>query len=86
MKSHKNSIANNTVSQSSGKEINIKSSKEQWSEFTLEDGTVIKARLTVLSAVRLNEQYDQEGNPAYSLKLAPLVIFNSPDNLKKKTK
>jgi hypothetical protein len=66
--------------------VQVDESTERWSEFTLEDGTVVRAKLAVTSAVRVEGEYDAMGNPMYMMNLTPLVtIASSPDRLRKRT-
>lgn len=66
-------------------EVPIKESLERWSETILEDGTVIRAKLTIASIARIEGEYDQQGNPVYSVNSSPIVaVINVPEHLKKK--
>jgi hypothetical protein len=68
-----------------GTNVQVEESAERWSEFKLGDGTVVRAKVTMMSAVRLDNQYDQLGNPMYVTNLTPImVIVSVPDTLKKK--
>jgi hypothetical protein len=68
-----------------GVEVPVEESIERWSEIKLEDGTVIRLKVTVISAVRIPGQYDQVGNPMYVMNMAPTVaIVSVPENLRKK--
>jgi len=58
-----------------GTDVPIEESTERWSEFKLEDGTIIRIKQTIASAIRVDGQYDQEGNPVYVLKSAPAVAI-----------
>lgn len=58
-----------------GVEVPISESNEKWSEITLEDGTVLRVKQTVASVIRLDGQYDLEGNPMYFIKSAPAVAI-----------
>lgn len=65
-------------------EVQVRESNDRWSEVTLEDGTVMRVKPNVMSAVRLDGQYDPDGNPMYGIKAAPVVtIVSSPDHLRK---
>jgi hypothetical protein len=64
--------------------IDIVSSKEGWSEYTLADGTVIRAKGVLLDVKRLVNQYNPEGDPIYVLQLTMVNQARVPDNLKKK--
>jgi len=68
-----------------GSEIPVKESTERWTEVLLEDGTVLRVKPSVLSAIRIDGEYDADGNPAYSLKVAPTMTLTAPEHLKKAT-
>jgi hypothetical protein len=66
-------------------DIPILESNEKWSEFTLEDGCVVRAKTTIVSAVRLKDEYDQQGNPVYQFNLGAAFGFaHVPEGLLKK--
>jgi len=62
-----------------GWEVQVRESTEKWSEVTLEDGTVLRLKMTVLGAVRIEGEFDPDGNPAYSLKMNPIVTTVNSD-------
>ena len=64
--------------------VDIVSSKDGWSEFTLEDGTVIRAKAVVLDVKKMVDQYNLEGEPIYEMQLTMVNQARVPDNLKKK--
>lgn len=67
-----------------GVEVDIEESRERWSEFTLSDGSVLRLKVTLISAVRVDGRYDQEGNPSYVIKASPtMVVMDAPESLKK---
>lgn len=66
-------------------EVPVEETTERWSDATLEDGTVLRVKTTVLSATRISDQWDQEGNPQYLVKSTPVVmIVSSPEKLRRK--
>ena len=68
-----------------GVEVPIEEANERWSEIKLEDGTIIRVKLNVISAVRVPGQYDQVGNPMYVMNMTPTIAIHSvPENLRKK--
>jgi hypothetical protein len=68
-----------------GVEVPVEESIERWSEIKLEDGTIIRLKVTMISAVRIPGQYDQVGNPMYVMNMAPTIaIVSVPENLRKK--
>lgn len=67
-----------------GFEVGIKESTERWTEVTLEDGSVLKLKPSVLSAVRIEGEYDPEGNPMYAVRAGQvMIIVSAPDGLRK---
>lgn len=66
-------------------EVPVEESTERWSEIRLEDGTTLRIKMTVLSAIRLDGNFDPEGNPIYQIKGSPAVaVINVPAELKRK--
>lgn len=45
--------------------IEVNQSSEHWNEYLLEDGTVLKMKLILKKVMRVNGEYDSEGNPVY---------------------
>jgi hypothetical protein len=64
--------------------LDIVSSKDGWSEFTLADGTVIRAKAALLDVKKMTDQYNADGEPIYELQLAMVNQARVPDSLKKK--
>jgi hypothetical protein len=65
-------------------EIDDDASTERWSDYKLKDGTLIRLKSVVSSIIRLDGQYDGEGNPLYVVKSTPAVTIKSvPDKLRK---
>jgi hypothetical protein len=66
-------------------EVQVEESTERWSEFTLQDGTIMRVKATILSAARIDGQYDQAGNPMYVTNVTPVMtIVNVPERYRKK--
>lgn len=67
-----------------GSEVPVVQSTERWSEVTLEDGSVIRVKPNVISAIRIDGMFDQDGNPAYALKATQtMMVASSPEHLRK---
>jgi hypothetical protein len=69
-----------------GVEVAVDEALEKWSEVRLTDGSVIRVKLTVASAVRIEGRWDQDGNPLYIIRGAQtMVVSSSPEALRRKT-
>ena len=65
--------------------VAVEETVERASEVKLEDGTILRARLSVDEAIRLDDQYDNEGNPVYVIKSATLISIVHVDEELKRT-
>lgn len=54
-----------SVVQEMGTLIEVKDSKEPWSEYTLEDGTKIRLKQTLVSIVKIDGKTAPNGDPVY---------------------
>ena len=64
-------------------EVAVDESTERWTDLKLADGTEIRIKTVVLTALRLEGQYDQDGNPMYQIKANQIMTTTSPDHLRK---
>jgi hypothetical protein len=68
-----------------GVDVPVEKSDERWSEFTLADGTILRVKSMVASAIRVDGQFDPEGNPMYAVRTAnAMVIVSVPEELRQK--
>ncbi len=65
-------------------EVDFQTRKEDWNEYQLMDGSVIKVKLVVGSIFRIPDEYDNEGNPIYIVRSKNVLMVRSPDTLRKK--
>ncbi len=66
-----------------GVEVQVRESTERWSDFTLEDGTVLRAKLMIISGVRADGEFDLNGNPVYIMNVGPVFSIVSSPHRKK---
>jgi hypothetical protein len=66
-----------------GVEVHMISSDERWSSVTLEDGTTIRMKQTVTQVIKIEGEFDPEGNPMYVTKTANLMVVDAPDALRR---
>jgi hypothetical protein len=57
---------------------------ENWNEYLLNDGTVLRAKLVATEILRVDGEYDPEGNPLYLLKASNVIAASVPENLRRK--
>ncbi len=69
-----------------GIEVGVRESTERWSEVTLEDGSVLRLKPSVFAAIRIEGEWDPEGNPMYAVKAGQVLVINSaPEHLRRKS-
>ena len=70
-----------------GSEVPITESTERWTELHLEDGSVLRVKPNVLSAIRIDGKFDPDGNPMYALKTSQtMMVASAPEHLRKNSK
>jgi len=62
-----------SMSQEIGTLMEVTDSKEPWSEYTLEDGTKIRLKQTLVNVVRLDNKKNPNGEPVYSIQSQPTM-------------
>lgn len=65
-------------------EIDFQTRREDWNEYQLFDGSVIKLKAVVTEIQRIEGRYDKEGNPVYRVRSSSVLWVKSTDELKKK--
>jgi S-adenosylhomocysteine hydrolase len=61
----------------------IVGSKEGWSEYTLDDGSILRGKVVILEAKRAVGQFNAEGDPVYLMQMTMVNQVKAPDNLRK---
>ncbi len=67
--------------QAEGVVVPVQATTEQWNEYFLEDGTVLRVKIVVTEVVHIEGQYDPSGNPLYATQSATLMVVSSPEEL-----
>ena len=62
----------------------VVSSKDGWSEYTLDDKTVIRVKAIILDVKKAVDQFSLEGDPIYIMQQTIVTSLDAPDELKKK--
>lgn len=64
-------------------EIAFKAVAEAWSEYVLDDGTIVRLRPVATDISRIEGEYDPQGNPVYVVNAQHVIAISSPDELRK---
>ena len=64
--------------------VDVNQSSEQWNTYLLDDGSTLRAKLVVTKVLRVDNNYDAEGNPVYIFHSQNICTVQSPENLRKK--
>jgi len=68
-----------------GLDMDFKSIKEDWNEYQINDGTIVRMKVVVVNIAKLTDKYDNEGNPVYIVKTSNVLAISAPEKLKKGT-
>lgn len=63
--------------------VNVNQANEYFNQYFLEDGTVLKMKLVATKVFRIDDRFDQEGNPIYFVQSTNVLSVDSPSHLKK---
>jgi hypothetical protein len=64
--------------------IEVTQSTEHWNQYLLDDGTVIKIKTVLTKVLRVDNKYDNEGNPLYITQTTNIVSADAPEGLRRK--
>jgi hypothetical protein len=56
---------------------------ESFNEYLVDDKTIIRVKLVVNEVIRVDDAYDQQGNPVYVFSSQNVVNVEPPDELKR---
>lgn len=85
MAEHKKTVEYPPGTQVEGTDVAITESIERFNELKLEDGTILRMRTNVVEVIRLDEQWNENGDPVYVVKSSTTVTaVEVPQEFKKK--
>jgi len=67
-----------------GVKVSVLDSHETWSTANLEDGSIVRYKSTIIDAIRVTGEFDQDGNPIYLINQTGIINVESPNQLKRK--
>ncbi|MFP5231529.1 MAG: hypothetical protein ACLGQX_02745 [Acidobacteriota bacterium] len=63
-----------------GEPVKVESTSEPWAEYTLADGSKVKAKLVLIEAIRLDTANPENGDPLYQFQFQNIVgVAPNPD-------
>lgn len=66
-----------------GTVMTFRSSGEHWNEYLVDDGSVVRIKLVATEIIRLDDQYDAQGNPVYVVQSTNVMSVDAPEGLRK---
>jgi hypothetical protein len=63
--------------------VQVNASNEVFNTYTLEDGTTLRVKLTVIDVMRVKDRFDKEGNPVYIVRSHTLLAVEAPERLRR---
>jgi hypothetical protein len=60
--------------------VEVNNSSENWNQYLLSDGTLIKLKAVVTEVWRVEGEYDPDGNPVYVVRSGNIVTVNAPED------
>jgi hypothetical protein len=63
--------------------IGFRSNAEHWNEYLLDDHTVVRLKPVVTEILRVEGQYDANGNPAYMIQSTNVTAVDAPEELRR---
>ena len=64
-------------------EVGFRTGAENFNEYLLDDGTVLKIKLVVTRVLKIDDTYDLQGDPVYVAQSTNVIVASVPDELKK---
>ncbi len=66
-----------------GSSVPFQTGGEHWNEYLIEDGSMLKVKLVATDIIKVDGEYDDQGNPLYALHSTQVVVVDSPDDLRR---
>jgi hypothetical protein len=64
-------------------EVGFRSAGENFQEYLADDGSVLRVKLVVTNVLRVDGQYDPQGNPLYLVQSTNVMAVSAPEELKR---
>jgi hypothetical protein len=67
-----------------GTVLGFKGASEPWTEYLVDDGTVIRIKIVATEVVRIDGEYDPTGEPLYFVGTTNVMAVSAIDELRRK--
>ncbi len=64
-------------------DVDFETVKEDWNEYKLEDGTILKFKTVVSSIIRTEDYDPMTGDPVYHIRSTNILRANVPEEMKR---
>lgn len=64
-------------------EVGYRAVSENWNEYFADDGSVIRIKVVVTEVLRVDDRYDDQGDPVYVVKSANVTAVSAADEVRK---
>ncbi|MGF1473776.1 MAG: hypothetical protein ACFB50_18800 [Rubrobacteraceae bacterium] len=64
-----------------GTVMNFQTGGEHWNEYLVDDGTVVRVKLVVTEIIRLDGEYNAQGEPIYTVESTNVSAISAPEEL-----
>jgi len=64
-------------------EVPFTTGGEYWNEYLLDDGSVLKLKIVATEILRVDGQFDADGNPQYVVRSTNIVSVSGSERLRK---
>jgi hypothetical protein len=68
-----------------GVDLDFKALKEEWNEYQVNDGSIIRMKVVVTNIAKIIDRYDTDGNPIYVVKSSNVLTVSAPEKIRKGT-
>ena len=84
MEAGKKRVRDHTGREFEGTVVEVDESTERFSDIKLQDGTSLRMKPVVTEVIRVDGQWDSEGNPLYVVRSANVMVVSYIDEALKK--
>lgn len=64
--------------------VGFTTSAEHWNEYLLSDRTLLRMKTVVTKVLRVEGEFDPEGNPVYLTTSTNIVVADAPEELRRR--